>query len=97
MRVNSPSALHRWSAPILLRLHGWPRWLFPIFTAALLLAGLLIPNPAVATVLLSVLALILGWLIALSWAILKPGPRVIRLAVLGVLLLAIVRRAQGRL
>lgn len=94
--MNKPSALHRWSAPVLLRMHGWPRWLFPIFTALLLVGGLVIPSAAVSAVLLSLLALVLLWLIALSWPILKPAPRIMRLLVLGALVLATVQRAQGR-
>lgn len=96
-RTNQPSALHRYSAPILVRLHGLPRWLFPIVTAALLVGGLLVTIPAVAVVLLSLLALILLWLVALSWPILSPIARLMRLLVLGALVMVIVGRAQGRM
>lgn len=96
-RVNRPSALHRWSAPILLRLHGWPRWLFPVFTALLLVGGLMVPNTILATVLLAVLSLILLWLIAISWPVLKPLPRLMRVLVLGALVLVTVQRAKGRM
>ena len=97
VRVNKSSALQRYSAPILVRLHGLPRWLFPIFTAALLVGGLLVPNAVAATVLLSALALVLLWLIALSWPVLRPIPRIMRLLVLGALVMVIVGRAQGRM
>lgn len=95
--MNNPSALHRWSTPILLRLHGWPRWLFPMFTAALLVGGLVLPNLALATLLLSLLSLILLWLIAISWPVLKPLPRLMRILVLGALVFATVQRARGRM
>ncbi len=95
VRVNRTSALHRWSAPILLRLHGWPRWLFPVFTAVLLVGGLMASNTVVATLLLAMLSLILLWLIAISWPVLKPVPRLMRLLVLGALLVVTVQRAQG--
>ena len=68
-KVNKSSALQRFSAPILLRLHGMPRWLFPIFTALLLVGGLLINNTIIATALLGALTLILLWLVALGCAI----------------------------
>ena len=97
VRVNKPSALQRYSAPILARLHGLPRWLFPIFTATLLVGGLLVPNAIAATILLSALSLILAWLIALSWPVLRPIPRLMRLLVLGALVMVVVGRAQGRM
>lgn len=95
--MNKTSALQRYSAPLLLRMHGLPRWLFPVFTALLLVGGLLVPNAIAATVLLSLLGLILLWLVALSWPILKPVARLMRVLVLGALVMVIVGRAQGRM
>ena len=95
--MNKTSALQRYSAPLLLRMHGLPRWLFPIFTALLLVGGLLVPNAIAATVLLSLLGLILLWLVALSWPILRPIARLMRVLVLGALVMVIVGRAQGRM
>lgn len=94
-RMNRTSALYRYSAPVLLRLHGWPRWLFPVLTAGLLVGGLLVPNTVLATVLLALLSLILLWLIAMSWPVLKPLPRLMRVLVLGALVLVTVQRAGG--
>lgn len=91
------TAVERVSAPILLRLHGLPRWLFPLLTAVLLVGGLMVPNAAIAAVLLSLLALLLGWLIALSWPLLSPLARLMRLAVLVGLGFVIVNRLQGRM
>lgn len=91
------SAVERFSAPILLRLHGLPRWLFPLFTALLLLGGLMVGNAVLAAVLLSVLLLLLLWLIALSWPLLTPLARLMRLAVLVGLGFVIVNRLQGRM
>lgn len=95
--MNKTSALQRYSAPLLLRMHGLPRWLFPVFTALLLVGGLLVPNAIAATVLLSLLGLILLWLVALSWPILRPIARLMRVLVLGALVMVIVGRAQGRM
>ncbi len=91
------STVERISAPIVLRLHGLPRWLFPLFTALLLVGGLMVANGAVGAILLSLLALLLLWLIALSWPLLSPLARLMRLAVLIGLCLVIVNRLQGRM
>lgn len=96
-KVNKSSALQRFSAPILLRLHGMPRWLFPIFTALLLVGGLLINNTIIATALLGALTLILLWLVALSWPILATVARIMRLLVLGALLYVTISRARGQM
>ncbi|MHB0927807.1 MAG: DUF6703 family protein [Candidatus Nanopelagicales bacterium] len=91
------TAIQRWSAPVLLRLHGLPRWLFPLFTALLLVGGLVVGNAVIAAVLLSLLTLLLLWLVALSWPLLSPMARFMRLAVLVGLLLVTVNRARGRM
>lgn len=95
--INSSSTLHRLSTPILVRLHGWPRWLFPIFTALLLVGGLLIENAFIATALLGALTLVLLWLVALSWPILATVARIMRLLVLGALLYVTISRARGQM
>lgn len=91
------TALERVSTPVLLRLHGMPRWLFPFVTGILLVGGLLVANPVAAVVFLSLLLLMLLWLIALSWPLLSPVARLMRGAVLLSLLMVIVARAQGRM
>lgn len=101
-KVARPSAantstLQRLSTPILLRLHGMPRWLFPFLTALLLVGGLLIGNTIIATTLLALLTLILLWLVALSWPILATVARIMRLLVLGALLYVTISRARGQL
>lgn len=89
--------IETWSTPALLRLHALPRWAFPLFTAALLVGGLLVPNGMLAAALLTVLLLLLAWLISLSWPLLRPLPRLMRLAVIGGLVMVIVGRARGQL
>jgi len=96
-KINNPSTLQRVSAPILIRLHGMPRWLFPIFTAALLVGGLLIGNAVIAATLLGLLSLILAWLVALSWPILTIVARLMRLLVLGALIFVTISRARGQM
>ena len=89
------TSIERWSAPVLLRLHGMPRWLFPGFTALLLLGGLLVSSPVLSTLLLGVLTLLLMWLVALSWQLLSSAARLMRLLVLGGLLMVAYGRATG--
>jgi hypothetical protein len=89
--------LQRLSTPILVRLHGLPRWLFPFLTALLLVGGLLIGNTIIATTLLALLTLILLWLVALSWPILATVARIMRLLVLAALLYVTISRARGQL
>ncbi len=91
------TSIQRWSAPVLLRLHGLPRWVFPLFTALLLVGGLIVSSPILAAVLLSLLTLLLLWLVALSWPLLSPLARFMRLAVLVGLVFVIVNRLQGRM
>lgn len=85
------------STPILIRLHGMPRWLFPFFTGMLLVGGLLVANAVIAAALLGLLLLLLIWLVALSWPLLSGAARLMRGAVLFGLLLVMISRAQGRL
>lgn len=78
------SSLQRFSAPILLFIHSLPRWVFPLFTGVLLLAGLFVPSGIIGGILLAMLGLILGWLVALSWPLLPNGSRIIRVIMLAV-------------
>lgn len=73
------------SRPLLTRLVRLPRLVVPVVLAALLLAGLLLPEPWGALPLLVVVAF-LGWLLALSWPQLRPGPRALRLVAVALLL-----------
>ena len=72
-----------------------PRALIVIGMAALLVAGLLAPA-AIGAPLLIALALFLGWLVALSWPILTPGARTMRVLTVGLVLLAAWMRLRGR-
>lgn len=91
------SALQRASAPALLRLHGLPRWIFPLFTGLLLVGGLLASSPVLAALLLGLLLLMLLWLVLLSWPLLTPLARIMRGVVLVGLLMVVINRAQGRM
>ena len=75
---RKPTWLEKVSAPILLRIHSWPRFVFPLLLASVLLGGLFISQPLISTALLSLVAITLVWLITLSWPLLTGGQRLIR-------------------
>ena len=60
-------------------LHRLPKWVIPILMVALLLLGLLIPSNW-AGIFIVLIAVFLGWLLALSWPVILPGSRLFRLA-----------------
>jgi hypothetical protein len=75
------------SVPLLTRLHSMPRWIFPFFTAALLLMGLFIAGP-IGAFFLAALVVLLGWLLFLSWPLIATGSRLLRVIALALLLSA---------
>ena len=83
--------VERRSRPLLVRLTATNRFALPVLSAALLLAGLTVP-PAAGVPLLLVLALLVGWLSYLSWPVVEPGARVVRLVTLALVLGAAARR-----
>ncbi|MFL6130878.1 MAG: DUF6703 family protein [Mycobacteriales bacterium] len=85
-------AVEQRSAAPLAWLATRPRWIPFVLVLALLVGGLFAP-PAVGVVLLAVLLLLLGWLSYLSWPRLAGGGRVVRLAVLALVVVAAVQRA----
>ena len=85
--------LVRHSAGPLIILHRLPTLLVAVTLAVVLVAGLALPW-AWAGLLLLVLAVFLGWLLALSWPILTWPARLIRgLAVLALLVMCVLRLA----
>lgn len=82
------AAIERASMPALARLATLPTWLPMLVMAALILVGAFLGGVGGA-VLVGVALLVLLWLLYLSWPHLTPSLRMMRVAVL-VLLLAIV-------
>jgi hypothetical protein len=82
-------ALERASTPLLLRLQRLPPWLVPLIMLALALTGLFVHGP-VGFAALAVVAIFLGWLALLSWPVLKPAARTLRVLAVGVVAAAAV-------
>ncbi|HEX5016840.1 MAG TPA: DUF6703 family protein [Actinomycetes bacterium] len=77
-----PTALERFSGPLLLKLSRVPRWMLLVAVLALTVAGLLLEN-VLGGVLLLLLAAFLAWLAVLGWPSLAPVGRLLRLLVIG--------------
>ncbi len=95
--MTKPTRLEKFSAPILLFIHGLPRFVFPLFTAALLLIGLFSANSVIGGIFLMLVGTIIGWLVTLSWKLLPVGARLIRLALVLMIFGYALGRITGRL
>lgn len=84
-------AVEQRSAAPLAWLASRPRWVPFVLVLALLVGGLFAPPP-LGSVLLLVLLVLLAWLTFLSWPRLPGGARLIRLAVLALVAVAVVQR-----
>lgn len=82
-------ALERASTPLLLRLERLPRWLVPLIMLALAVTGVFVRGP-IGFAALAVVAIFLGWLALLSWPVLTPGARALRVLAVGVVAAAAV-------
>jgi hypothetical protein len=67
------------SATLLVFLYQMPRWVLPVVMVALLITGLALPDWRGGVATLPVLALV-AWLSYLSWPSLRPGGRLLRVA-----------------
>jgi hypothetical protein len=83
--------VERRSRPLLLWLSSRPKLLLPVLSLTLLVGGLAAPLP-VAVPLLLVLLAVVGWLTYLSWPVVQGGGRIVRLATVGLVGLALVLR-----
>jgi Family of unknown function (DUF6703) len=81
------------SARPMLLLHQFPPWVVAVVLAGLMMAGLALHGPAGAAA-LALLAIILGWFAYLSWPRLSPAGRLLRAAVLVVMLTVAVIQAR---
>lgn len=86
--------VERTSAGLLLWLSARPRWFVPVLSAVLLLGGLFAP-PGFGVPLLLLLVAFVGWLSYLSWPVVAGVQRVVRLAVIGLVLAAVAGKLSG--
>ena len=86
--------VERRSAPVLLWLSSRPKVLLPALVMVLLVGGLAAP-PAYGVPLLLVLCLLLLWLSYLSWPALDAGARVLRAAMLALVVVAVAQRVAA--
>jgi uncharacterized membrane protein len=77
-----------------LYLQNMPRWVLLLILVALLVGGLAIPGIG-GSVLLLVLAALLGWLARISWPALDVSGRILRIVVLLILVAFAVGRLAG--
>jgi hypothetical protein len=76
------ASVERTTRPLLLRLHALPRVVVPLGTVALVAVGALAP-PVVGLVALLVVALFVLWISYLSWPVVPPSGRVVRVVMVG--------------
>jgi uncharacterized RDD family membrane protein YckC len=95
---NPRGHVERASFPLLTRLLAVPRWLLVVLIASCLLVGLSLTGPLaiLGSLFLLIVATFLGWLLLLSWPVLTPGRRIIRLVVVLAVTGLAVLKALGR-
>lgn len=79
--------LERYSYPLLAAMQRVPRWLVVILMAVCLFLGLIQSGSLawLGGILLLIVAAFLGWLVTLSWPVISPGSRVLRVVVVAAL------------
>ncbi|HWG93919.1 MAG TPA: DUF6703 family protein [Mycobacteriales bacterium] len=87
-------AVERRSAPVLTWLSVQPKLLLPLGSLALLMGGFLAP-PVLAVPMLLVLLAVMTWLTFLSWPAVQGGGRVVRVATVLLIGLAVVTKLAG--
>jgi hypothetical protein len=75
------------SAPTLLRIHALPKFLVPGLIAVLMVLGLFLQAPY-SGIALTIVSVFIGWLMYLSWPLLDPRSRLIRVLVFLILIAA---------
>lgn len=82
------------SYPLVKRLSEWPTWAPFLLILALMVAGVLIPT--VGWVLIAGVAVFLAWLLYLGWPQMSAVDRFMRIAVIALVVVAAVTRANPR-
>lgn len=86
------------SLPIISTLAGLPRWLVVITPAVLLVLGLVLTGPLawLGGIFLLLILVFITWLTALSWPVISPGSRILRVIVVLALAGITVLKLSGR-
>jgi hypothetical protein len=87
-------SFERASLPALTFLSGLPRFVPFLGILVLSLAGILLPSPA--WLLLVVVILVLAWILALAWPRLSGSERLMRLAVIAIMVAVLVTQLAPR-
>jgi hypothetical protein len=82
------------SLPVVTRLAGWPRWAPFLLILGFMVAGVIIPT--YGWILISIVAVFLTWLLYLAWPRLSAVDRLMRFAVIAIVIVAAITRANPR-
>jgi hypothetical protein len=92
--VTLRSQVEATSRPLLARLHALPRLLIPLGTLLLVVVGAFAPAP-VASVAFAVLFCFIAWIAYLSWPAVPVSGRLMRLAMLALIVVLAALRFRG--
>lgn len=82
------------SLPAIKAISSWPKWLPFLLILGLMVAGVFIPT--YGWILIAVVAVFLTWLLYLSWPRLTGAEKLMRFAVIAIVVVAAVTRANPR-
>jgi len=82
------------SYPLVKRMAEWPRWAPFLLILGLMVAGVFIPT--YGWILIAVVGVFLIWLLYLGWPRLTSAERLMRIAVIAIVIVAAVTRANPR-
>jgi len=73
------------STPLLMKISTWPKAIVPILILGFLLVGLFVPG-TIGGFFILLVGLFIGWLLYLSWPLLSRNARLLRLAVVALII-----------
>lgn len=82
------------SLPLIKAMAGWPKWAPFLLILGLMVAGVLVPT--YGWILIALVAVFLTWLFYLAWPRLTSTDRLMRFAVIAIVVVAAITRANPR-
>ena len=82
------------SLPVVKAISSWPKWLPFLLILGLMVAGVFIPR--VGWILIALVGVFLTWLLYLAWPRLSSVDKLMRFAVIAIVIVAAVTRANPR-